>query len=149
MGFFEYYFDVDDAEGREEIAVCCPFPHTAPDGTQYHEEHPSAHINLKSRTFHCKVCNQGHSEITLITKLFDTTYGNATRLSKVFNNEETLSQWDAYTSLNKAGLKLGESLGISKEVLEELHVANNTDDTLMFPVFMKNKLIDIRSYTPG
>lgn len=149
MGFFEYFFKVDDTEGREEVAVCCPFPHTSPTGVQYHEEHPSAHINLKSRTFHCKVCNQGHSEITLITKLYDTTYGNATRLSKVFNNEETLAQWSEYTELTPAGAELGESLGISKEVLDELHVANNTEDTLMFPVFMHDKLIDIRSYTPG
>ena len=73
MGFFEYFFKIDDTEGREEVAVCCPFPHTSPTGAVYHEEHPSAHVNLKSRTFHCKVCNQGHSEITLITKLYDTT----------------------------------------------------------------------------
>ncbi len=149
MGFFEYFFGIDEVEGKEEVAVCCPFLHTSPSGAQYHEEHPSAHVNLKSRTFHCKVCNQGHSEITLITKLFDTTYGNATRLSKVFSNEETLEQWNTYTNLNPSGVQLGESLGISKEVLEELHVANNTDDTLLFPVFMKGKLIDIRSYTPG
>ena len=149
MGFFEYFFNIDATEGREEVAVCCPFPHTNPSGTLYHEEHPSAHVNLKSRTFHCKVCNQGHSEITLITKLYDTTYGNATRLNKVFNNEETLEQWNTYTNLNPSGVALGESLGITKEVMEELHVANNTDDTLLFPVFMKDKLIDIRSYTPG
>ena len=149
MGFFEYFFGIDDTEGKEEVAVCCPFLHTSPTGTQYHEEHPSAHVNLKSRTFHCKVCNQGHSEITLITKLYDTTYGNATRLSKVFNNEETLEQWNSYTALTPSGIELGTKLGISKEVLEELHVANNTDDTLLFPVFMKDKLIDIRAYTPG
>ena len=149
MGFFEHYFGIDDTEGREEIAVCCPFPHTSLEGTQYFEHNPSAHVNLKSRTFHCKVCNQGHSEITLITKLYDTTYGNATRLSKVFSNEETLEQWNNYTNLTPGGIELGEKLGISKEVMEELHVANNTDDTLLFPVFMKDKLIDIRSYTPG
>ena len=149
MGFFEYFFGIDETEGKEEVAVCCPFLHTSPSGAQYHEEHPSAHINLKSRTFHCKVCNQGHSEITLITKLYDTTYGNATRLSKVFSNEETLEQWNTYTNLTPSGIELATKLGISKEVAEELHVANNTDDTLLFPVFMKDKLIDIRSYTPG
>ena len=149
MGFFEHYFKIEDTEGREEVAVCCPFPHTSPAGVQYYEQNPSAHVNLKSRTFHCKVCNQGHSEITMITKLYDTTYGNATRLSKVFNNEETLEQWEEYTNLNPSGVALGEKLGISKETMEELHVANNTDDTLLFPVFIRNKLIDIRSYTPG
>ena len=88
MGFFEYYFDVTDDGGREEVAVRCPFPHTTPAGEEYYEANASAHVNIKSRTFHCKVCNQGHSEVSLITKLFSTTYGNATRLVKVFNNEE-------------------------------------------------------------
>jgi hypothetical protein len=149
MGFFEYYFNIDPTENREEVAVCCPFPHTSPNGGEYMESHPSAHVNVKSRTFHCKVCNQGHSEVTLITKLFDTTFGNATRLSKLFNNDETLEQWTEYTNLTPEGIELGKSLGISENVLKELHVANNTPDTLMFPVFLKGKLIDIRSYTPN
>lgn len=149
MGFFEYYFNIDPTESREEVAVCCPFPHTSSEGVEYYEAHPSAHVNLKNRTFHCKVCNQGHSEITLITKLYNTTFGNATRLSKLFSNDETLEQWKEYTQLTDEGKALGESLGISEQVMEELHVANNTADTLMFPVFMKDKLIDIRSYTPN
>ena len=149
MGFFEYYFDVTDDGGREEVAVRCPFPHTTPTGEEYYETNASAHINIKSRTFHCKVCNQGHSEVSLITKLFSTTYGNATRLVKVFNNEETLEQWKLYTTLSPSAIQLGESLGISKEVMEELHVADGTEGTLLFPVFIKDKLIDIRSYTPG
>lgn len=149
MGFFEYYFNIDPTENREEVAVRCPFPHTSPNGGEYMETHPSAHVNVKSRTFHCKVCNQGHSEVTLITKLYNTTFGNATRLSKLFNNDETLEQWEQYTELTPEGIALGKSLGISEEVLRDLHVANNTADTLMFPVFMKDKLIDIRSYTPN
>lgn len=149
MGFFEYYFNIDPTEYREEVAVRCPFPHTSAEGVEYYETHPSAHVNIKSRTFHCKVCNQGHSEVTLITKLYNTTFGNATRLNKVFSNDETLEQWEQYTELTPEGVELGTSLGISEEVLKELHVANNTADTLMFPVFMKDKLIDIRSYTPG
>ena len=144
MGFFEYYFDIDPTESREEVAVRCPFPHISPSGEEYMEAHPSAHVNVKSRTFHCKVCNQGHSEVTMITKLFNTTFGNATRLSKLFSNDETVEQWDEYTELTPEGIELGKSLGISEEVMRELHVANNTTDTLMFPVFMKKKLIDIR-----
>ena len=149
MGFFEYYFDLTNESNREEVAVRCPFPHTTPNGVQYYETNPSAHINIKNRMFHCKVCNQGHSEVSFITKLYNTTYGNATRLSKVFNNEETLEQWKQFTTLSTGALQLADSLGISKEVLEELHVANNVEGTLLFPVFMHNKLIDIRAYTPG
>lgn len=149
MGFFEYYFDITSESGREEQAVRCPFPHTTPDGTEYYETNPSAHINVKSRTFHCKVCNQGHSEVSFIAKLYSTTYGNATRLSKVFNNEETLAQWKQYTTLSTSAKELIKTLGISEEVAKELHIANNVEGTLLFPVFMKDKLVDIRAYTPG
>lgn len=149
MGFFEYYFDVSNEDNVEEVAVRCPFPHTTSSGAEYYESNPSAHINTKTRMFHCKVCNQGHSEISLITKLYDTTYGNATRLVKVFNNDETLEQWKQYTTLSTEAIALADSLGISKQVLEELHVANNVEGTLLFPVFMQDKLIDIRAYTPG
>jgi hypothetical protein len=149
VGFFEHYFDIVNDGGNEEVAVRCPFPHVTPTGVEYYESNPSAHINTKTRMFHCKVCNQGHSEISFITKIFDTSYGNATRLAKVFNNDETLDQWKQYTTLSTDAIALAESLGISKEVLEELHVANNVEGTLLFPVFMKDKLVDIRAYTPG
>lgn len=148
MGFFERYFELE-GDSKEEVAVRCPFPHTTPNGVTYYETNPSAHVNTKTRMYHCKVCNQGHSEVSFITKLYGTTYGNATRLARVFNNEETLEQWLEYTTLDEAGKQLCERLGISREVAEELHLANTTPDTLLFPVFMHDKLIDIRAYTPG
>lgn len=149
MGFFEHYFDIVNEGNNEEVAVRCPFPHTTSSGVEYYEANPSAHVNIKSRMYHCKVCNQGHSEISFITKIFDTTYGNATRLVKVFNNEETLEQWNQYTDLSDGARELAHSLGITDKVIEELHIANNAEGTLLFPVFMKDKLIDIRAYTPG
>lgn len=150
MGFFEHYFGID-ADGREEVAVNCPFPHTTSQGAMYYESTPSAHVNVHKRTFHCKVCNQGHNEVSFISKIMQCTFGNATRLTKVFNNDETLEQWKAYTQLDQQGLALAESLGITEEVARALHLhySKMEPNTLVFPVFMMNKLIDIRKYTPG
>lgn len=149
MGFFEHYFNFTNEERREEVAVCCPFPHTTPSGVEYFESNPSAHINVKTRMFHCKVCSQGYSEVAFIAKCYNTTFGNATRLAKVFNNDETLEQWKMYTTLSVEARNLAHSLGISDAVIDELNIANNTEGTLLFPVFMMGKLIDIRAYTPG
>ena len=135
MGFFEHYFNFTNEERREEVAVCCPFPHTTPSGVEYFESNPSAHINVKTRMFHCKVCSQGYSEIAFITKCYNTTFGNATRLAKVFNNDETLDQWKMYTTLSVEARNLAHSLGISDAVIDELNIANNTEGTLLFAIF--------------
>lgn len=64
MGFFEHYFNIEDS--GDEHAVCCPFPHHTNTGLEYYETNPSAHVNTKDRLFHCKVCNEGHSEVSLL-----------------------------------------------------------------------------------
>lgn len=146
MPFFERYFGID--ETGEEVAVCCPFPHHTANGIEYTESHASAHVNTKNRLFHCKVCNTGLSEVAFIAKLYECTYGNAVRISKVFNNEEDVNEWDSCTSLDEDARTLAHDLGISDEVLTELKVAGTTG-SLQFPVFLNDKLIDIRTYTPG
>lgn len=146
MGFFERYFDI--AEDGEEIAVCCPFPHHTSTGMAYKETNASAHVNTAQRLFHCKVCGQGYSEVSFITKVLSCTYGNAARLVKVFNNKEDLEEWNNCTSLKDSARELAHSLNITDEVLEDLHVAGE-GNILQFPVFILDKLIDIRSYNPG
>lgn len=147
MGFFEYYFNITG--DAEEERVCCPFPHYTNEHKEYFESNPSAHVNLKRRMFHCKVCNQGFTEVMFISKQLECTCGNATKLTKLFNNTETLEQWEQYTALSDTAKQLAISLGITEQVISELHIANNTEGTLLFPVFFMNKLIDIRAYTPG
>lgn len=148
MGYFEYRFDIDNGS-CEEVPVKCPFPHYTPNGDVYYEQHASAHVNLQSRVFHCKVCDAGYNEVSFVSKDLGCTLGNATRLIKLYNNSETLQMWQAATRLTEAGLALAKSLGISEEVAVDLNIANETDDTLMFPVFIGDKLIDIRKYTPN
>lgn len=146
MGFFEYYFKLDKVSGEETVP--CPFPHHTHNGLSYQETHPSAHVNLTDRVYHCKVCCEGYNEITFMTKLLGCTYGGATKLSKAFNNSETLEEWCRTTALDASGKQLASSLGISDEVCAELHIANPTTMGIAFPVFMYKKLVDIRTYTP-
>ena len=65
MSFFESYFSEADFS-KNEAAVCCPFPHKTPNGTEYLEANPSAHVNLSKHLFHCKVFGEGRSEAGFI-----------------------------------------------------------------------------------
>lgn len=133
----------------EEEAVLCPFPHRTSSGVEYMESNPSAHINTRKRTFHCKVCNEGHGELSFITKILECSYGDAMRLSKAFNNTETYDEWKKYTSISPEVITMCNELGISTEVIKELDLGSIVEGTVMFPVFLYDHLIDIRSYTPG
>lgn len=147
MSFFRYYFGIDD--GGREVAVCCPFPHTTP-GSQleYYEQHPSAHVNLEERVFHCKVCGQGHSEQSFVSAVLGCTYGNALRLIQIFNNDEDILEWDREL-LKDETLQRIYALGITPEVIRDLHLKTGDNDEIAFPVFMYDKLVDIRKYNPG
>lgn len=147
-GFFQYYFNIDGGSG--EHAVCCPFPHTISNGSTYYETNPSAHVNLDKRTFHCKVCKEGHSEVSFIKAILKCTYSAAMKLATAFNNDEDLHEWERCVELKPHTLELAKSLGISEEVARELHIGSGqNENSLLFPVFYMNKLLDIRTYTPG
>lgn len=149
MSFFKYFFGLDDY-CSEEVAVKCPFPHFTREGKVYYESHASAHVNLDKKTFHCKVCDQGFNETTFISKIFETTYGTATRISKVFNNTETKATWESDApALTAEDMELIRSLGISDTVRDELCIRSSRPGTISFPVFLMNKLIDIRTYSPN
>lgn len=145
--FFQYYFNISEGEG--EHSVCCPFPHRTSTGLEYFEHNPSAHVNLTKKTYHCKVCQEGHNEVSFIKAILQCTYASALRLSKAFENTETLAEWNNVTKLSDGARELAHSFGIADNVLDELHVSSLQDNHLMFPVFMYDKLIDIRTYTPG
>lgn len=147
MGFLEHYFNIK--EGGSEHSVCCPFPHRTQSNLEYFETHPSAHVNTTDRLFHCKVCGEGHSEVALIKKLYGCTFANALRLSKAFNNNETKDEWDKCRKTSSELYSFASKLGISEQVVDELSLLSNTEGTICYPVFMLDKLIDIRVYTPG
>ena len=147
MSFFQYYFSLTD--DRTEQSVCCPFPHRTTTGQEYFESHPSASVNLRERLFHCKVCDAGYSELQFIRTVFECTYANANRLSKAFNNTETLEEWNNAELLPQHGIDLCHTYGITDEVISEVGIKSRTEGTISFPVAIKGKLVDVRTYTPG
>lgn len=147
--FFEYYFPESDW-GKEEVAVCCPFPHHVSTGQSYLETRPSAHINKDKRVFNCKVCGASYSEVGFIAATLECTYEVAIRLLKQFaNDNEDIFNWYENTSLPERIRDKCEELGITEEVIEQLKIRSEFDDDIAFPVTMYDKILDVRNYRPG
>jgi len=149
MGFLESFFDVYGA-GTEE-AVHCPFPHVTPNGMQYYESNPSAHVNLEKRLIHCKVCGEGFNELQLIHKLFGCELITAKRIQNNFQTNETVEQWDSEVALTNHTIEKLAEMGINKETIEHLKIKSSPmhQDEICFPVTMYGHLLDIRKYSPG
>lgn len=148
MSFFQYFFG--ETSGGGESAVCCPFPHKTPEaGLEYHEQHPSAHINIEKGLFHCKACGIGYNEQSFIKAILGCSYGDSLRLLQCYNNEENLQEWDRCTELKDVSLQKLYTFGIAPEIIRDLHIRTGPEGELMFPIMMYDKLIDIRKYNPG
>lgn len=145
--FFEDYFNITDS--GVEANVYCPFPHHTVSGISYFETNPSAHVNTSDRVFHCKSCGVGHSETSFVKAILGCSFVYAKKLLACFSNDEDLYQWKESTSLSETSRKLANDLGISDNVIDELHLSSSETDDLMFPVFMYDHLLDIRKYNPG
>ncbi len=151
MSFLTEYFGI--LEGTKEQAVHCPFDHHTASGIPYKETRPSAHVNSLEGLFHCKACNTGLSEIQFIEKILGCGYAQARKLQLVFENNETLAEWENSVALTEETKQRALKLGISEEVLEELKIRTPAppfkQDIISFPVFMFDHLVDIRNYDPG
>lgn len=145
--FFEYYFSEYDFE-KKETAVCCPFPHHTESGVEYQETIPSAHINLDKGVFHCKVCEKGLSEVSFISEILGCKYEAASKIASLYRDVENLHSWNQL-KLNPRTKEICNKLGISDEVIEELHLkTENREEDIAFPVLMYGKVVDVRNYSP-
>ena len=145
--FFEYYFSEYDFE-KKETAVCCPFPHHTESGVEYQETIPSAHINLDKGVFHCKVCEKGLSEVSFISEILGCKYEAASKIASLYKDVENLHSWNQL-KLNPKTKEICNELGISDEVIEELHLkTENREEDIAFPVLMYGKVVDVRNYSP-
>lgn len=149
MSFIASYFDKMDGTG--ENAVCCPFPHSLPDGTEYYESRPSAHANTTKLLFHCKVCDRRYNELGFIQAMTGCAKDEAIDIERIFKQTNTIFEWEAETELTEGSHDKAIELGISEEVIHELKIRtpDNGDGTLGFPVFAYDQLVDIRQYNPG
>lgn len=146
--FFEYYFDEADFS-KKETAVCCPFPHHTESGIAYQETRPSAHINLDKGLFHCKVCDKGLSTVAFIATIYGCSYESAAKINKAFETQGDKYSWERNVELPDNIRELCNSLGIADTVIDELSIRSEDQLSIAFPVFMHNKLVDVRTYRPN
>ncbi len=148
MSFLTEYFDICEGEG--EHPVCCPFPHHTSSGLEYYETNPSASVDTDNQLFHCMACGQGYNEAQFIMKILGCDYASTAKIKRCFQNTEDRPTWLNETTLTKESKDLATNLGISEKVLAELDVASeDLTNHLMYPVFMYDHLLDIRTYNPG
>lgn len=148
--FLASYFGL--LEGTGENPVCCPFPHTLPDGTTYLENRASAHVNTTDGVFHCKACDRRFNDMQFLWAMMGGTDHDASKVMNTLLSAQDKIEWDTSTELSEGSHNKALSLGISEEVIRELEIrtpTNDTEDTLAFPVFLYDKLVDIRVYNPG
>ena len=150
MSFLGYYFNL--IEGTGENPVCCPFPHTYADGTEYLESRASAHVNMTKHTFHCKVCDRGYNDQTFLRAITGCSEEEQYKLEAIFNKDlQNKIEWEMSENLTEDSRLRARNLGISQEVIDELNLKTppKEQDTIAFPVFMYGKIVDIRIYNPG
>lgn len=147
MSFFESYFKDTEFHHGRETAVCCPFPHYDVNGNVYQETVPSAHINLDKGIFHCKVCSTGVSELGFMSRVLDINYQLAYELRYLLNkSKETPLDWQPIHQVVDKGLAY--ELGMNDKAIHECRIGNEGQG-LAFPVFLFDKLVDVRTYNPG
>jgi len=68
------------------------------------------------------------------------------RLAYLFEKNENRYEWQKEPELPANARKKANEYGISDAVLDELEIKSQDGETIAFPVFMHEKLMDIRSY---
>lgn len=132
--------------------MCCPFPHVLENAPNqvYYEQRPSAHVNISEKLFHCKACGRGYNEISFTAALLGMSYINAMRIAEAFEcTNEDRHAWETEVTLSAEVKQRILELGISEPVITELNIRETPDNQIAFPVFLYDKLIDIRTYQPG
>ena len=99
MSFLATYFEKPDGAG--ENAVLCPFPHQNPDGSLYHENIPSAHVNTTKLVFNCKACDRSYNEQTFISAITGCSSEQRYKLVELFKRDlDTIQEWKAMMKLS-------------------------------------------------
>lgn len=147
--FFQYYYP--EAEfNKEETQVLCPYPHHTVSGIVYKESNPSAGVNLDKGVFHCLRCGASKSTISFIKDVYGCSYEQANKLKEAFEkDEEDIFTWTSRTQLSDEVREKLHALKITDQVIEELNIRSEHENTISFPVTLHGKILDIRNYNPG
>jgi len=145
MSFFSWYFDI---ESNGENAVCCPFPHSTADGSDYYEDNPSASVHDEKKVFHCMACDRGYSEVDFIKEITGCLTSDAHNLRPHFQGAESIHIWKQGASNVEYPIQAALDYGISEETQRELMITTVTGNELQYPVTMYGKMLDARTYIP-
>jgi len=144
-----------------ENTVSCPF---------HSEATPSMQINTNQKVYHCFGCGAHGNENDFIQAYFNINKNNVSSFKSLLMNSDSLDDYERYS--RDGGEYKGNStymdlvhMGINPKVLEDLKVgcdtytscdpdtgtplimADTTSKRLLFPVIVKNRILDYRKYT--
>lgn len=149
MSYFLEYFGEDNHISNGEMFVKCPFPHTDPiTKKEYFETRPSAHINLEKKVFHCKVCNESHSEISFFATINHMSYRQALELINS-ENVEKRDEWsdnEKFLEESPQAMALIQKYGWTS-VYKNLRLGYEGAG-ISFPIIMNNIFLGSCRYVP-
>jgi hypothetical protein len=148
--FFEQYFknrgESIEPNHNNEVQVRCPFPHD-----KGFEENASASFNIKHRIYKCFACtaedrDNGMSETSFISKVFNTTYDNASKLKNIIIDSDGFDQLNVNLLKNENLKKyLNETRGLTDSTIVQYQLGY-MGTGIVYPVFMFGMLFDTRTY---
>lgn len=134
--------DTNFEEG--ENIVMCPF---------HGDTRASAHVKLENGhlLFHCKACDLGHNDLTLLADYYNTENKYAAKLLNVLNrSNKGHYEWNQYHQAlltNKDALNFIKQYGVNDDTISELKLGF-IGKGISFPVFVGDNLVDVRTYSP-
>ena len=144
-----------------ENTVLCPF---------HSEKTPSMQINTMQKSYHCFGCGAHGTENDFIHAYYGIGKGQASSFKEVLFKSDNFTDYEHFArsgeeyKANFTYLEL-RKLGVSEKVLEELRVGSEvfskldeatgelslrpstTSTRLVFPIIIKDRVIDLRTYT--
>lgn len=144
-----------------ENTVLCPF---------HSESTPSMQINTMQKIFHCFGCGAHGTENDFISRYYGIGRGQTSSFKETLFRSDSILDYERFArsggeyKANFTYLEL-KKLGVSDRVLEELKVGSEvfskmdedtgdlsiapstTSTRLVFPIIMKDRVLDLRTYT--
>lgn len=148
--FFEQFFknrgESIEPNQNNEVQVRCPFPHD-----KGLEENASASFNVKHRIYKCFACtaedrDNGMSETSFVSRVFNTTYDSAAKLKGLLMDSSNTEQLTTNLLQNQELTDyLNNERGLTDETIKEYKLGYKGDG-IIYPVILYGMLFDERTY---
>lgn len=152
--FLEQFFSQrghNQPKPNGELDVLCPFEHD-----KGMETRPSAHVNIKKGTFHCKTCyaegrfnRGGLSEAGFVSQFYGMDYHEAVMFLSYQRNDLDSDSSHAKMVENllncEEKVKILEDRGITREIIREYKLGYEGSG-IIYPVYINGIMLDKRIY---